>query len=397
MNAPESLDWICRLIAIDSTSRNSNRPIIDLIAAEAERLELPVQRFVARDDDSKFNMVISVPDAEGNTAGGLMLSGHSDVVPVDNQQWTTDPFEPEVRDGRLYGRGAADMKSFIGVVMDRLEAMSRATLQSPIHLAISFDEEVGCRGGAQFAEFDLAESGLTPAYCFVGEPSSMEVIAGHKSINSTLVRFHGVTAHSSLTSQGVNAVEYAAKFTTFMRDQFDAWRTEGPFDEAYPITFTTGSVNRFHGGTAGNIVPDFCEVEVEFRSHHLVDVDAMFEKMRAYADELQTQMQAENEQASVEFTILSKVPGLDTPLEAEVVDLAVSLGGHRSDGKVTYATEAGQFSGAGVPSVVVGPGSIEQAHKADEWIALDQIVECEQFIDNLIAWASADAQASNRG
>lgn len=382
MSEPRSLEWINKLVSIDSTSRDSNLPVIELIAEESRRLGLEPHIFPNPGGD-KANLVLTVPAADGLTHGGIVLSGHSDVVPVDDQDWHSDPFSPEIRDGRLYGRGTCDMKGFIGVVLEALPRMVEAELSEPIHLAISYDEEVGCIGGDQIVK-DIAGLGLNPRACIVGEPSSMRVVTGHKSINSFEVTFHGVAAHSSLTAQGVNAIEYAARFVCSVRELADRWKADGPFDEAYPIAHSTASVNLISGGIAANTVPDLAKVTFEFRALPELDSMKIAEEISAGARELERQMKAEDERASVDWHVIAMVPGLETARSAEAVSLGEELGGEKSEGKVTYGTEAGQFSGAGIETVVCGPGDINQAHTANEFVELDQLVACEAFIDRLI-------------
>lgn len=385
----QSYDWVTRLIALDTTSRDSNLPVIEAIADYARELGLTATVCPAEGQEAKANLLVTVPAADGTVAGGVVLSGHSDVVPVDGQDWASDPFTPEIRDGKLYGRGTCDMKGFIGVAVAALPRMVEAELSEPIHLAISFDEEVGCIGGAQIVK-DIANLGLSPRACIVGEPSSMEVITAHKSINQIEVFFTGVAAHSSLTNQGVNSIEYAAKFISFVRQQADDWKAGGPFDEAYPISYSTASVNVIHGGIAGNTVPAETHVLMEFRSLPELDAGSYTEKFRRYVAELDHQMKAENDAAGAEFHLISAVPGLETPPSADVVSLGAQLGGSPSEGKVTYGTEAGQFSGSGIETVVCGPGDIAQAHTANEFVELDQLARCEAFVAKLIGLLSKD-------
>ncbi|MDO5499070.1 MAG: acetylornithine deacetylase [Propionibacteriaceae bacterium] len=380
---PRSLDWVLRLCSIDSTSRLSNLPVIDLVADQARRLGLDPKVCPRPDNPEKANLLVTVPAADGSTAGGVVLSGHTDVVPVDGQAWDSDPFAPEVRDGRLYGRGTCDMKGFIGVAVAALPDMIAADLAEPIHLALSYDEEIGCIGGDQIVK-DIANHGLTPRAAIIGEPSSMRVITGHKSVNLARVTFHGKAAHSSLTSAGVNAVEYAAKFITHVRGRAEAWQAEGPFDDAFELAYSTTGSNMITGGIATNTVPELCVVHCEFRTIGAVNPQTTMAEYEAYARELEGQMRAEDPSASVEFEVLAAVPGLDTPRGAEAVSLGRELGGLPSDDKVTYGTEAGQFAGAGIEAVVCGPGDIAQAHTANEWIALDQLVACEEFVTRLI-------------
>lgn len=389
MSEPRSLEWIKKLVSIDSTSRDSNLPVIELVADEARRLGLEPKIFPSPAGD-KANLLVTVAAADGTTSGGVVLSGHSDVVPVDDQDWDSDPFAPEVRDGKLYGRGTCDMKGFLGVAVEALPRMVEAELREPIHLAVSYDEEVGCIGGDQIVK-DIANLGLAPRACVVGEPSSMQVVTGHKSINSFVVTFRGVAAHSSLTAQGVNSIEYAARLVVFIRELADSWRADGPFDQAYPIASSTASVNIIKGGIAGNTVPDLTTVEFEFRALPELDAHEIAAKIEAYARELEQQMQAENASASVDWHVRAMVPGLETPREAAAVSLGAELGGEKTEGKVTYGTEAGQFSGSGIETVVCGPGDIAQAHAANEFVELDQIERCEAFIDRLISHLSKES------
>ncbi|MVA75030.1 acetylornithine deacetylase [Auraticoccus sp. F435] len=387
---PRSLDWITRLVSIDTTSRNSNLELIDLVAQELRDAGLdPV--VLPDDSGTKANLVATVPAAHGTRTGGVVLSAHTDVVPVDDQDWHSDPFRPEVRDGRLYGRGTADMKSFLGVVLSRLPELTSARLSEPVHLALSYDEEVGCVGGARLVQ-DIARLGLAPHTCVVGEPTSMRVIRGHKSINLLEVTFTGVAAHSSLTPQGVNAVEHAARLIRYAREQADRWRAEGPFDDAYVVPWSTGSVNVVHGGIAGNTVADRCTVQLEFRGLAELDVEQVIEGFRAEAARIEADMVAENPRASVRVEVLAQVPGLATEPDSPAVALATRLGAEPSDGKVTYGTEAGQFASTGIATVVCGPGDIAQAHAADEYVELDQLLACEAFVDRLVEQLSTEEE-----
>lgn len=383
--SPEALDWINRLVAIDTTSRDSNLPLIDLVAEQvrAHGVE-PV--LVPNDDGTKANLIATFPAADGGVDGGVILSGHTDVVPVDGQDWSSDPFAPEIRDGRLYGRGTCDMKAFVGVIVSRLARIAEQPLIEPIHLAFSYDEEIGCVGAEDLVK-DLADRGLRPRACIVGEPSSMRVIRGHKSMNVIHVDFHGVASHSSLTPRGVNAIEYAAEFVRFVRSLGDGFRERGPFDESYDVPYTTCSCNVVSGGIAVNTVPADCGLTFEFRSIAHDDPHEILGRCRAELDRIEAQMQQENPAARVEVSVISQAPGLDTAGDAEVIELAVGFGGIRATDKVAYGTEAGLFDRVAIPTVVCGPGDIAQAHAPDEFVALDQIAHCERFIDAVIARA----------
>lgn len=384
---PASLDWTTRLLQVDTTSRESNLPLIDLVADElrAHGVE-PV--LVANEDGSKANLFATFPAADGTTTGGVVLSGHTDVVPVDGQDWSSEPFVPEIRDGRLYGRGTCDMKAFIGSVMTAVPRLSRTSLSEPVHLAFSYDEEVGCVGAVSLVD-EIVERGLRPRACIVGEPTSMRVIRGHKSLTMIEVVFHGVAAHSSRTPHGVNAIEYAAQLVRFVRGVADGFRADGPFDEHYDVPFTTATVNQIEGGIAVNTVPAECSLTFEFRAVGAVDVDATIEAFRAEARRIEEAMREENPDARVEVSIGAQAPGLDTADDEDVIDFVTGLGADASEEKVAYGTEAGLFQRAGIPTVVCGPGDIAQAHAPDEFVALEQIERCDELLDHLISHLTA--------
>jgi acetylornithine deacetylase len=377
-----SLDWTIDLVGLDTTSRDTNLPLIEVVEAELTRLGIGSTR-LPNSDGSKANLVATLPAHDGSTSGGIVLSGHTDVVPVDDQVWESAPFVPEVRDGRLYGRGSADMKSFIGVVMAMLPRFAAADLSEPLHLALSYDEEVGCLGAVDVAEH-FRVSGEVPRVCIVGEPTSMRVIAAHKSINLVDLVFHGKAAHSSLTPKGVNAVEYAARAITFIRGIADQRRAEGPFDDAYDVPHTTASVNIVKGGIAGNTVADTCHVQFEFRTIGGDDPRAILKTIEDHVRRLEQEMQSEDPSAHVEIKPIALVPGLDTPSDSEALGLAARLGGVPSADKVTYGTEAGLFDAVGIATVVCGPGDIAQAHSPDEFVEVEQIAACEQFMQALL-------------
>ncbi len=378
---------ISKLIGFDTTSRDSNLPLIEYVVERLEALGID-STLVHNEDGDKANLLATFPAADGTRTGGIVLSGHTDVVPVDGQSWNSDPFRPEVRDGKLYARGTCDMKSFVAVIMAKLESIAAATLTEPIHLAFSYDEEVGCLGAVDLVAA-ISAAGLKPRGCIVGEPTSMRVVRGHKSVNVLRVDFHGVAAHSSLTTQGVNAISAAAEFTRVVDSMAQVFKADGPFDEAFIVPYTTTTVNKIDGGIAVNTIPAECTLHFEFRSIAADDPTELIERYRAEAKRIEDSMRAQNNDVRVEFTVLAQTPGLDTPEDAGIVALAAELGGTPSPDKATYGTEAGLFLNAGIPTVVCGPGDIAQAHAPDEFIELEQIAACESFIDNLLAKLSA--------
>lgn len=380
---PMSLPWVERLVRYDTTSRRSNLELIGLIHETVRDLDL--EATLTHDASrGKANLFATVPASDGHPDGGTILSGHTDVVPVDGQPWDSDPFEPQVRDGRLYGRGTCDMKGFIGVVLALLPEMREARLKRPIHLAFSFDEEVGCLG-APLMIAEILRSGLKPGGCIVGEPSNMQPIVAHKGINIYRCCVTGHAAHSSLTPNGVNAIEYAARLICFICDLMGEFRSKGPFDAFFDVPFTTGQTGQISGGNAINTVPAGCEFSFEYRTLPGVDPEAIFVKIQAYArDVLLPSMTAVSPQADIVFSRLARAPALQADEQAGLTRLVQALARDTATRKVAYGTEAGLFASAHIPSIICGPGDIAQAHKANEYVELAQLSACEDFLRGLV-------------
>ncbi|MGC7402597.1 acetylornithine deacetylase [Pandoraea pneumonica] len=380
---PASLDWIKKLVSIDTTSRESNLGLIETVRDSLK--DAGVEPWLSYDATKrKANLFVTLPAADGNTQGGIVLSGHTDVVPVDGQPWDTDPFKPEVRDGNLYGRGTCDMKGFIGSVMTMLPQMRDAKLKTPFHFAFSYDEEIGCVG-APVMLAELRERGIRPDGCIVGEPTSMRVIVAHKGINAYQCCVRGHAAHSSLTPKGSNAIEYAARLICYIRDLADHFKQNGPFDELFDVPFTTAQTGTISGGIALNTIPALCEFVFEYRNLPGVDAEGIFARIQQYAvEELVPKMQKEHPNAGIEFKKIAAAPALDASEQDAITQLVRALTKDTDKRKVAYGTEAGQFQLAGVPSIVCGPGNIEQAHKPNEFVSLEQIAQCESFLQKLI-------------
>jgi acetylornithine deacetylase len=376
----EARAMIERLIAFDTTSRNSN---LDLIHDVRDYLAgLGVESHLTFDDDkNKANLYATLgPDDRG----GIALSGHTDVVPVDGQDWSSDPWTIVERDGRLYGRGTCDMKSFIAVALAHAPRFLERELRLPIHLCLSYDEEIGCQGVPRMLAF-LAERPVRPAACIVGEPTEMRVVTGHKGKLAYKCGVRGLEGHSALAPHGVNAVEAAAKVIARISAIAARKAAEGPFDPAYDVPHSTVHCGVVEGGTALNIVPADCRFEFEFRCLPVDDPAALLAEVRAYAhDEIEPAMKAISPGAGFSWDEHSYFPGLDIPTDADVVALAQALTGANDTFKVAFGTEAGLFHESGIPAVVCGPGSIAQAHKPDEFIALEQVALCERFMARLL-------------
>lgn len=369
------------LVAFDTVSARSNLPLIDWVQGFCRGHGAAVER-VTDETGRKAGLWISLGPVD---RPGYVLSGHSDVVPTDGQPWTSDPFTLRAEDGRLYGRGTSDMKGFLAVCLALLSEMAAAPLKVPLHIAISYDEEVGCLGVRPLIA-RMRERFPRPLGVFVGEPTGMEVVVGHKGKSAARITFRGKACHSALAPSGVNAVEYAARFIDQVRLSAEILARDGARDSLYDVPHTTGLSSVVHGGSALNIVPDSCSVEFEYRAIGADDAWALASAAIAYAtDTLAPLMRAEDPACGVSVEPLIDYPGLDTDPEAWIVTLAKRLAGRNAHAKVSYGTEGGLFERlGGVPAVVIGPGSISRAHKADEYVTRDELAACAGFVRRLI-------------
>lgn len=372
-----------RLVAFDTTSPNSNLALIEYVESLLKMPGVAVRRI---EDKSlrKASLWVTIGPAD---RPGYILSGHTDTVPVTGQAWSGDPYRLRREAGRLIARGAVDMKGFVAVCLSQVPIMARASLAIPIHLAISYDEEVGCTGVRPMLA-EIARLPVRPLGCFVGEPTEMSVVTGHKSKYSMRAIVRGKACHSALTSEGVNAVEAAAELIVMIRRKASELAQSGARDPAHEVPYTTGLTTIVEGGIANNIVPDRCEVEFEFRGIAADDPRAICESLVAAARaSIEPWMKARDASTGIDFLEVLEYPALETPLGANVVRVALDLAGADAvAAKVPYGTEAGLFDVmAGIPSVVVGPGSIAQAHKPDEWVSEQQLVAAARFVDRLIA------------
>ncbi|HBD04130.1 acetylornithine deacetylase [Psychrobacter sp. PSP] len=383
-----SLDWLSRLIAFDTVSRHSNLALIHDVRAYCEQLGLTVD-LTFNEAKTKANLFVTVPAGENadQINNGLVLSGHTDVVPVDGQDWTSEPFTATIRGDKLYGRGACDMKGFIAcaltILPQAVQLSNSGQLRRPLHLALSFDEEVGCLG-APLILADLKARGITPDYCIVGEPTNMAMVVAHKGIAVYRCRVHGKSAHSSLIGQGVNAISYASKLVGYVDTLAEELSTRDDNDALFTVPYSTLSVGTIHGGTATNIVPNLCEFTFDYRNLPHMTQDDILAPIQAKVAELNAQMQARAPETGIELMQEESVPAMTDNNSAELQSLIAALTGDDERHKVAYATEGGQFTNAGIPTIICGPGSIEQAHKADEYVELIEIERCDGFLQKLL-------------
>lgn len=375
-----SQQMLAKLVSFDTTSSDSNLNLIhwvqDYLAGYGVASHLIHD---ATKNKANLHAVIGTADK-----AGVVLSGHTDVVPVAGQTWDSDPFQLRDHDDLLYARGTCDMKGFIAVALAKVPEMVKRPLKAPVHFALSYDEELGCLGAHDLAEH-VAAVPVKPKLCIVGEPTGMKAITGHKGICDFECVAHGKEAHSSLAPYAVNAVESAAELITYIKSVARRMANEGPFNRQFDPPFTTLQVGLIKGGTAMNIVPNRCEFSFEIRNVPEVDADALADEIRAYAFKvIEPRMKDIDPTCGFEIKNWARVPAFDIANDHAAVDLVLSLSGANATEKVSFATEAGIFHNKGIPTVVCGPGFIAQAHKPNEFVAKEQILKCEHFLDRLL-------------
>lgn len=385
MTQPLTLDILDKLIGFDTTSCNSNLELMAYVQRYLE--EYGVNSTLVYDEqDSKANLYATVGPQD---KPGVMLSGHTDTVPVAGQNWTKDPYLLTREGELLYGRGTTDMKGFIAVVLAAIPEMVKATLQTPIHLAFSYDEEIGCVGVRRLID-TLQGHPLKPAICIIGEPTTMHVVTAHKGKLAARVTVKGKECHSGLAPQGVNAVNYAARLINWLEQLAQEKRQYGPFEEGYEIPYSTVHTGTVNGGTALNIVPNHCEFVFEIRNIATEDPKQLLAQFQTYVDKLVLEMQQTDANCDIDISITTEYPGLRTADDADVVAFVQKLTQSDTTTTVNFGTEGGLFSNVlGIPTVVCGPGSMDQGHKPDEFIHEHQLALCEAFIGRLIDELSA--------
>jgi len=371
------------LIGFDTVSAKSNMALIHWVRDYLARHGVE-STIVPNDEGTKANLYATMGPAR---AGGVVLSGHTDVVPVEGQAWSSDPFRMTPRDRRLYGRGTADMKGFIACALAAVPDLLAAKLKTPVHLAFSYDEEVGCIGVPHLLA-RLARDLPMPRAAIIGEPTMMQVVTGHKGLAAWRTIFTGVEAHSSRIEEAVSAIFAASRFIEYLQGVAQELR-EGAKDPSFEPPFTTINVGKIAGGQAMNIVAGRCTIDWEFRPLPTTDYQALGARIRAYVEtELRPALKKKHPAADVELIQLAGGPGLKQEPNSIAEALARKLTGSNRSGTVAYGTEAGLFQRTGISAVVCGPGDIEQAHKPDEFVAVDQLAQCAAFLGKLREWAA---------
>ena len=375
-----SLEHLDRLIAFPSVSRDSN---LDLIAYVREFLGgVGIETLLVHNEDGrKANLWASIGPKD---VPGIVLSGHTDVVPVEGQAWSSDPFRMEKRNGNYFGRGTADMKGFIACCLRAAEMAAQRKLHTPINLAFSYDEEIGCVGVRRLLDI-LKDAPVKPRLCIIGEPTLMQAVTAHKGKLGFRVTAHGLEAHSSLAPIGVNAIYMASDLIGAIRVIQKDIAEHGLRDGDYEVAYTTLHVGKMQGGEVMNIVPNRCTFDFEIRYLPEDDQHAIVTRIKTAAEKIAEGYRGVFEHARFDFMDLQSYPAMNTPVDSEAVKFVHALTGGNSTGKITFGTEGGLFQQAlGTPAVVCGPGNIAVAHKPDEHVSEAQMAQCDRMLERLV-------------
>ena len=371
-----SRDLLAALVAFDTTSRESNLHLIEFVRDYLAGFDVPCE-LMFNASRSKANLFATLGPAD---LPGIVLSGHTDVVPVDGQPWTVAPFELSEHDGKLFGRGTADMKGYIACVLAAVPGLLAARLKKPVHIALSYDEEVGCLGvRSLLAELD--QRPVKPLLCIIGEPTELKPVLGHKGKLAMRCDVHGAACHSAYAPQGVNAIEYAAELIGELGRIGSTLRVTELHDARFDPPFTTVQTGVISGGRALNIVPADCRFDFEVRALPAHDPLDIAQQLQDYANaRVLPRMQAVSPDADIRFTELSAYPGLATDAKGQAAQLIAQFCGSDAFTTVAFGTEGGLFDAIGIPTVVCGPGSMDQGHKPDEFVSVAQLEACDAML-----------------
>lgn len=376
--SPQSLLLAQTLVRMNTVSANSNLELIDFAQSHLAALGVK-SRITYNAERTKANLFATL--GEGKPAG-VIVSGHTDTVPWDGQDWSVDPLSAVVQNERLYGRGSADMKSFIAIALSNAKRFLESNSPFAVHFAFSYEEEIGCFGVKELIA-DMRDANIKPLACIVGEPTSMVPAIAHKGVYRYKCCVRGKEAHSSLTPKSVNAIEMAARVIGKVRDMAEDFERNEPRYEGFDVPFSTASVGQFHGGIADNVVPRDAEFRYEFRDLPTADAKRMQADVMAYAGSIEPAMKKVAPDAGFSFETICEIPSFLGAADNPITKLAQRLAGEERTTLVAFGTEAGLFKNAGIPTVVCGPGSIEQAHQPDEFVSLEQLARCELFMERL--------------
>jgi acetylornithine deacetylase len=377
----KAIELLKTLVGFDTTSYNSNLELIEFIQSYLTSYDIN-STLIHDESGKKANLYATIGRTD---IGGVMLSGHTDVVPVTGQDWDTDPFSLTESSDKLYGRGSADMKGFIALVLSRVPEMVSSELTKPIHLAFSYDEEIGCVGVQRMLDL-LEHQPIKPSCCIIGEPTGMEVVIGHKGKHATRVKVRGHACHSGQSPLGVNAINFASELIVYIRKLAHEKALNGPFDKDYEVPYTTLHTGVVGGGTALNIVPNLCQFDFEIRHLYEENPQHLLDQIENFArDHLENEMHLIDSDTGFDFETLATYPGLLTDPGIEFVTYVKQLLNNNAHSKVIFGSEGGLFQKRlGIPTLVCGPGNIDQAHKANEYISLNQLQKGGNFLDCLL-------------
>lgn len=390
-----TLQWLKKLIEFNTVSSNSNLHMIEEMNLWFKRHKITTH-IIKGTDELKANLLAVIPASNGQTDGGLLLSGHTDVVPVSGQIWSTDPFVGIEQEGKIYGRGSCDMKGFLAVLLALAPDIKKLQLCKPVYLAFTFDEEVGCIGVDYVVDY-LLENTLHPDGCIVGEPSGMRPVIGEKGRKLYHCQVQGKSVHSSMVPDGCNAIYYSSRLICYINNLAEHLRKNGPFDHDFDFPFSTITTNLISGGIASNIVPGTCEFVLEVRYIDQFPHLNFYHQIINYIDsELLPEMRKTYPDAMIYFDEQSNAPGFQASEDSQILHVVRTVTGINERLKVSYSTEAGIYQNAQIPSIICGPGTIEQAHRADEFITIDQLNQCEKVLLNVVHFFCVDLTAPDK-
>lgn len=378
--------WLETLVGFDTTSAKTNIPLIDHVSEYLAAVGVPRLTVTRSEDGTHANLLATLPAADGTSVGGFILSGHSDVVPVEGQPWTTDPFTLVERDGNLYGRGSCDMKGFLAICLSLVPEWLATPRRRALHLVLTYDEETSFRGIRQLMR-ECGEDIAACEGCIVGEPTMMDIIVAHKGISGSIVTCTGHAAHSSLQTSGCNAIESASRVLRFLFDLRDRFATQGPYTEGFAIPYTTLCPTIVHGGIATNTIPEECVVNFEFRNVPSHSAQSILNDVSTFVhSEHANVSQGPFPEAAVTLRTLTLIAAFEGDPQSTVFQALQNASEEpREPVKVCFCTEAGEYQQLGVPTVVCGPGSIDQAHRVDEFISIEQLEKGVRVIRRAVA------------
>jgi len=370
---------LSKLISFKTISTTSNKELMYFVKEYLSKSNIKCE--LLEGSKGQFNLYSRIGP---NQDGGILFSGHTDVVPTEGQSWNSNPFKLIKKKNRFYGRGTCDMKSFIAVSLDLVSKININNLKKPIHLIFSYDEEIGCVGIQKIVPF-IKKLNPKPMYCIVGEPTGMKVVNEHKGKKNFLVQFNGVEAHSSLIHNGVNSINFCTEFIEFLKDLQKSISTSSK-NSKYNPPYSTINVGLIKGGIALNIIPKYCEIEFEIRDTPEINSDKILKKIKNYLKLLEKKMKKINKKCFITFKNTNDFPPLKTDEKKKIIQMALQKLKSNSINSVSFGTEAGVFNKLGLETIVCGPGNIEQAHKPNEYIEESQIIKCQNFLKNIIKY-----------